>query len=88
MHVLVTNIKRLISDFTAEKGITYVKKEKKISSFGRATVRARTVICDKSYRATLHDVLHAPDMMCNLASTAKMRKRAFQIIIDKDTEIK
>lgn len=61
----ITIYERLISDFTAEKEIVHVRNEKTIPSFENEKVCARTVVGGRTYWMTLHDVIHAPDIVYN-----------------------
>lgn len=49
-------------------------------------MRPTIVVGGRTYWVTLHDVLYAPDIMCNMVTAAKVRKHGFRITANGDMQ--
>lgn len=59
-----------------------VGNKETVASQGIGTVKIRSVVNNKQYVTEFQDVLYAPDMMYNLISCSKARRKGFRASID------
>lgn len=80
----ISNNRSFFRTFLEKKGSIQVGNHEFIESHGVGTVNIKTAVHGVLNNVVLHDVLYAPDIVHNLISVSKVRRKNFRVIVDND----
>lgn len=80
----MANRREYFVDFTPGHGVVQVGNNETIQSYGTGSVRVLGTSNGQRNYVTLHNVAYVPEIMFNLISVSRVRRKGFRIVIDED----